>query len=229
MSNPNQAFFEGWESKAHERQGSFFDGKGVLFRLWAPNAEYVYVVGDFNDWDVGRHKLEWRDGLWEGYVVGAQLKQHYKYAIQTKGSEEIFLKADPYAKQVQYPPETASVVYQSEYEWGDIEFINDNTRNEGPMTIYELHLGSWRRPFGAPPTYRNITDDLIGHLQYLNITHVEFMPLTYHPFYGSWGYQCLGYFAPARQYGEPDDLKYLIVGRLGQLILFFLVSCQLFF
>ena len=215
MSNANQAFFEGWESKGYERQGSFVDAKGVLFRVWAPNAEYVYVVGDFNNWNVGQNKMEWRDGLWEIYVEGACCGQHYKYAIQSKGSPEIFLKADPYAKQVQYPPETASVVYQSSYQWTDHDFVANCTRNQGPMTIYELHLGSWRRPNGEIPTFRNIVEDLIGHLTYLNITHVEFMPLTYHPFYGSWGYQCLGYFAPTRQYGEPDDLKYLI-DRLHQ-------------
>ena len=114
MSNANPSFF-GWESKGYNRQGAFIDSKGVLFRVWAPNAEYVYVVGDFNDWDVGRNKMEWRDGLWEVYIEGVVCGQHYKYAIQSKGSSEILLKADPYAKQVQYPPETASVVYNSSY------------------------------------------------------------------------------------------------------------------
>ena len=186
----------------------------MRFAVWAPNAAAVHLVGDFNEWEIGRHALkEWHSGVWYTTVSDATVGQTYKYAIRPQQSLEFRLKSDPYAFRQECPPQTASVIHQSHYVWEDGAWMKDREQfnhPNAPIAIYEMHLGSWKRPGGVLPSYRSIAFDLVTHVQACGFTHVEFLPLTGHPFYGSWGYQCLGYFSPSEIYGPPDDLKYLI-------------------
>ncbi len=206
------AFFEGWDSQAHQQLGAHplnESDVGWSFRVWAPNAEEVFIVGDWNFWSIGTDRAHNRDGIWQAEVPEARAGQNYKFAIRPRGSMEFIQKADPFAREAQLSPDTASRLYRSGYQWNDAEFIA-NRRNDGPISIYEMHLGSWKRPDGKLPRYNEIGAQLIPYLKKAGFTHVEFMPLTHHPYYPSWGYQCLGYFAPTPMFGTPDDLRYLI-------------------
>jgi len=193
--------------------------EGVHFAVWAPNARYVSVAGDFNGWDKGAQPLRARDdgsGIWEGFVPGIAHGACYKYHIASRFGGYRVDKADPFAFYAETPPATASRVWSLEYSWTDDEWMHSRRAAnalEAPLSIYEVHLGSWRRvpeERNRPFTYREIAQPLTEHVKKLGFTHVEFMPLTEHPFYGSWGYQTTGYFAPTARYGTPQDLMYLI-------------------
>jgi 1,4-alpha-glucan branching enzyme len=196
--------------------------EGTQFAVWAPNAEAVCVIGAFNDWRPGVHSLQPRldgSGIWEGFVSGANHGMSYKYRIENGGRS--FDKGDPFARAWETPPHTASRIWHASYEWHDQQWMAQrSTRNSlaSPTSVYEIHLGSWRRrpeEGGRSLTYRELAEQLPAYLHELGFTHVEFMPVMEHPFYGSWGYQCTGYFAPTSRYGTPEDLKFLI-DRLHQ-------------
>ncbi|MBT2503727.1 1,4-alpha-glucan branching protein GlgB [Curtobacterium sp. ISL-83] len=185
--------------------------EGVAFTVWAPRATAVRVIGDFEGWE-GRTTAMRRLtdlGIWELFWPGARPGQRYKFQILTdSGWVE---RADPFARQAEVPPLTASVVTTSDYTWseGDAAWMAEratSTTHDRPMSVYEIHLGSWRPGL----SYREVADQLIGHMQYTGFTHVEFLPLAEHPFGGSWGYQVTGYYAPTSRFGSPDDLRYLI-------------------
>ncbi|QJA06421.1 1,4-alpha-glucan branching protein GlgB [Thermosulfurimonas marina] len=215
-------FREGTHTRLYEKFGAHLlelEGtSGVYFAVWAPNAQYVSVIGDFNGWDRGAHPLRAREdgsGIWEGFVPGVLQGSLYKYYLHTKNGYH-FEKADPFAFFFETPPGTASRVWDLSYAWGDRKWL-DQRRNrnalEAPWLIYEVHLGSWRR---VPEeenrflTYRELAPLLAEYLREMGFTHVEFLPVMEHPFYGSWGYQCLGYFAPTSRYGTPRDFMYLV-------------------
>lgn len=188
---------------------------GVAFAVWAPDARAVRVVGDANGWDGRGHAMRSMggSGVWELFVPGMAAGDTYKFEILTRRGDWI-LKADPMARFAEKPPATASVVTDSSYVWGDDAWMAKRSRtvpNTSPMSIYEIHLGSWRPGL----SYRDAADPLIEYVTAQGFTHVEFLPLAEHPFGGSWGYQVTGYFAPTSRFGEPDDLRYLI-DRLHQ-------------
>ena len=196
------------------------DGQaGVVFRVWAPNASAVSVIGDFNGWDAGAAPMAQRadgSGLWEGFVPDVADGAAYKYRIMSHHGGYRVDKADPFAVAAEAPPATASRVWSLDYDWGDADWMEKRrARNalDAPMSIYEVHLGSWRRDAADPqrlPTYRDIAHALADHVVECGFTHVELMPITEHPFYGSWGYQTTGYFAPTARYGTPQDFMYLV-------------------
>ena len=197
---------------------------GVVFAIWAPNAARVSVVGDFNGWDPGPHPLRVRgdgSGIWEGFIPGIGQGERYKYRIHSHHRGHVVDKGDPYAMLWEAPPATASVVWDLDYQWDDREWMAQRAevnRLDAPHAIYEVHLGSWRRipeDNHRSLTYREMAEWLPGYVSDIGFTHVEFMPLTEHPFYGSWGYQTTGYFAPTARYGTPEDFMYLI-DRLHQ-------------
>jgi 1,4-alpha-glucan branching enzyme len=220
-------FRDGTHFRLHEKLGSrpaSVDGKsGVSFAVWAPAAKRVSVLGDFNGWTAGRHALEPLPaaGVWSGFVPEIGRGTYYKYRIESKVSNYGVAKADPFALRAEIPPGTASIVWDLDYDWGDAEWMAARAaRNapSAPMSIYEVHLGSWRRRADDPaqmPGYRELAEELIPYVCEMGFTHVEFLPLTEHPFYGSWGYQTTGYFAPTGRYGTPQELMELI-DRLHQ-------------
>ncbi len=197
--------------------GRLRPGGGAAFSVWAPNATRVSVIGDFNSWDAGAHVLEVRgaSGIWEGAVAAASPGDVYKFAITT-GEGALLEKADPFALCAEVPPRTGSVLWDLSYEWGDADWMASRGQPswfERAISIYEVHLGSWRRPADEPGRflrYEELAEPLIAHVQRCGFTHVEFLPLMEHPFYGSWGYQTTGYFAPTRRYGDPQGLMALI-------------------
>ena len=191
-----------------QRQG---DREGVVFRTWAPHAKAVCIVGDFNSWVPGSHPMQQLEdtGIWEAFIPGVQEYDVYKYCITTPGDELLF-KADPYAFHAETRPSNGSKVYNLEgYQWQDGEWETRQKKTDpinGPMNIYELHAGSWKvKENGDPYNYSELADQLIPYLQYMGYTHVELLPVTEHPFDGSWGYQVTGYFAPTSRYGTPKD------------------------
>ena len=193
-----------------EQKDSLGDTSGVSFKVWAPNAQAVRVVGDFNSWDGTCYPMRSMGGtgIWELFIPGVKPGAMYKFQILTKAGNWI-TKIDPMARRTEVPPATSSVVDVSDYKWRDKDWMNQRARTDAlksPMSIYELHLGSWR----GPKNYRELAPELIGHVKYLGFTHVEFMPLAEHPFGGSWGYQVTGYYAPTSRFGTPDDLRFLI-------------------
>ena len=183
---------------------------GTVFRVWAPNAVSVSVVGDFNGWHADRDRLEGSSsGIWSGRVADARVGQRYKYRIET-GDGSGLDKADPVAFASEEPPETASVIADLSYDWGDADWMAgraEHNRHDAPISIYEVHLGSWRF---EPGGYRALAHQLADHLDETGFTHIELLPVMEHPFYGSWGYQTTGYFAPTARYGTPQDLMYLV-------------------
>ncbi|WP_280687990.1 1,4-alpha-glucan branching enzyme [Kitasatospora sp. GAS204B] len=183
---------------------------GTAFAVWAPNAVGVRLVGDFNHWDGTGFPMRslGASGIWELFVPGLGVGTRYKYEIRARDGR-LLQKADPLARAAQCPPETASVVHRSEYRWGDGQWLERRARahhHRAPMSIYELHLASWRPGL----TYRQLAVELPGYLRELNFTHVEFMPVLEHPFGGSWGYQVSGFYAPTARLGSPDDFKFLV-------------------
>jgi 1,4-alpha-glucan branching enzyme len=191
--------------------------EGASFAVWAPGSTGVSVIGDFNGWDRARHRLEARasSGIWEGTVPEARHGDVYKYAIDTTAGERLE-KADPVAMWSEVPPKTGSVLWDLAYEWGDGDWMTSRstkTALSSPISIYEIHLGSWWRDPEAPgrwPNCAELAPRLIEHLLTHRFTHVELMPIMEHPFYGSWGYQVTGFFAPTSRYGTPQDLMSLI-------------------
>ncbi len=191
---------------------------GTHFAVWAPNAEAVSVVGDFNGWDGNAHPLSSRggSGIWEGFIPGVQEGAVYKYDIRSRHGGYRVQKADPFGFRHEEPPRTASVVWDLDYEWGDGDWMEERgarNHHEAPVSVYEVHLGSWRRDPGDPErflSYREIAPLLVKHLKDTGFTHVEFLPVMEHPFFGSWGYQTTGYFAPTSRQGSPQDFMYLV-------------------
>ncbi|MES9993610.1 MAG: 1,4-alpha-glucan branching protein GlgB [Candidatus Thiodiazotropha sp.] len=189
---------------------------GVLFALWAPNAARVSVVGNFNNWDGRVHPMRSRggSGVWELFIPELDSGSLYKFEIRTQGGE-VSLRTDPYGNHFQYRPETAAIVVSdSTYDWGDSDWIsNRDTANwqQEPMSIYEVHLGSWRRDDkGGFLNYRELAHQLADHVKRIGFTHIELLPITEHPLDGSWGYQTTGYFAPTSRFGMPDDFRYFV-------------------
>ncbi|MDO5562758.1 MAG: 1,4-alpha-glucan branching protein GlgB, partial [Synergistaceae bacterium] len=213
-------FKEGSHSRLYEFLGAHaheHDGvSGILFAVWAPNADQVSVVGDFNGWNCEEHQLSPRwdsSGIWEGFVPDVPQYSCYKYSILTKGGDRIE-KEDPFALYSEVPPHTASKVYSAAHEWHDEKWMSTRGENNGrkaPQSIYELHAGSWRRSLdNSPLSWIDMAEELPRYLADNGFTHVEFMPVMEHPFYGSWGYQITGYFAPTSRYGTPEDFMVLI-------------------
>ncbi|MCE2495875.1 MAG: 1,4-alpha-glucan branching protein GlgB [Flavobacteriales bacterium] len=215
-----QSFREGSHYALHHKFGSTpmeVNGTaGTYFAVWVPNADEVVVMGDFNEWSRDRHKLNVRwdsSGIWEGFIPAANPGHAYKYLIRANQREELE-KGDPFARRWEMPPKTASVIHRSEYTWNDDAWLKaraDKKVLQEPMSVYEVHLGSWRRNAdGYSLSYRELIDALVPYVVELGYTHVEFMPVMEHPFFGSWGYQITGYFAPTARFGTPEDLKALI-------------------
>ncbi|MDR7483128.1 MAG: 1,4-alpha-glucan branching protein GlgB [Armatimonadota bacterium] len=194
------------------------DGQGTAFAVWAPNAERVTVCGDFNAWDRTRHPLAPRgtSGVWEGVVPEARPGHRYLYHVTARGGTYRVDKADPLAFQTTPPPGVASVIADLTYAWGDAAWMAGRARQQrldAPIAIYEVHLGSWRRvpeDGNRPLTYRELAPRLADYVRQMGFSHVEFLPVMEHPFYGSWGYQLTGYFAPTARYGTPQDFMFLI-------------------
>ena len=215
-------FNEGTHSRLYEKLGAHpltVDAiRGTYFAVWAPNAAQVYVMGDFNGWCKDSHPLQPRgqSGIWEGFIAEVGAGAVYKYHIRSQHGGYRVDKADPYGFCHETPPRTASTVCELWYDWGDQAWMAERARRHAltaPMAIYEVHLGSWRR---MPEdnnrflSYRELAPKLAEYVQRLGYTHVEFLPVMEHPFYGSWGYQVTGFFAPTRRYGTPQDFMYLI-------------------
>lgn len=188
---------------------------GTAFAVWAPNARGVRVVGDFNHWDGRAHPMRslGSSGVWELFIPGVGAGTRYKYEVL--GADSVWRqKADPMATATQTPPDTASVVFASAYEWGDAEWMRrraEGTPIAEPMSVYEVHLASWRPGL----SYRELAEELTAYVTEMGFTHVEFLPVAEHPFGGSWGYQVTSYYAPTARFGSPDDFRYL-VDRLHQ-------------
>jgi len=215
-------FNEGSHFRLYEKLGAHpsSDGNrdGTRFSVWAPDAEAVYVIGDFNGWNRRAHPLAPREssGIWEGFVPGVGSDALYKYHVVSRHNGHRADKADPFAFRAETPPKTASVVWDLGYAWGDAGWMAARgPRNalRAPLAIYEVHLGSWMRvpeEGGRPMTYRELAPRLAEYVRRLGFTHVEFLPAMEHPFYGSWGYQLTGYFAPTSRYGTPQDFMALV-------------------
>ncbi|HET7059084.1 MAG TPA: 1,4-alpha-glucan branching protein GlgB [Nitrospiraceae bacterium] len=192
--------------------------EGTFFAVWAPDAERVSVIGSFNDWKQDAHYLSPRgsSGIWEGFVPGIGVGTLYKYHIRSRFNGYRVDKADPLSLFNEIPPKTASIVWDLSYEWNDADWMKrrrDRNALTAPMAIYEMHVGSWRRVAEEGHrslSYREMAMPLAEYIRQMGFTHVEFLPLMDHPFFGSWGYQTTGYFAPSGNYGTPQDLMYLI-------------------
>ncbi|MDP3877140.1 MAG: 1,4-alpha-glucan branching protein GlgB [Methylobacter sp.] len=190
---------------------------GVLFTVWAPNAGRVSVVGDFNHWDGRCNPMRslGGSGIWELFVPGLEAGCYYKFEILNRHSNEILLKTDPYGQQFEFRPNTSSIVIkENNYAWQDQQWLTDRARHNWlnePMSIYEVHLGSWRRDnLGNFLNYRELAVQLVDYVKELGFTHIELLPVTEHPLDASWGYQTTGYFAPSSRHGTPDDFRYFV-------------------
>jgi 1,4-alpha-glucan branching enzyme len=215
-------FNEGTHLRLYEKMGAHcwnMNGtQGVHFAVWAPNAEQVFVMGDFNGWSKHSHALSpHRDsGIWEGFIPECHHGTRYKYFIVSRHGQYRVDKTDPYAFYTEIAPQTASIVWDLDYEWSDDHWMSTRAGRHSmtaPISIYEMHLGSWMRlsaEAGRKDSYRELALRIAEYVKKMNFTHVEFLPLMEHPFYGSWGYQTTGYFAPSSRYGTPQDLMYLI-------------------
>jgi 1,4-alpha-glucan branching enzyme len=209
---------EGRHEQLYERLGAHVmkhqGVDGTAFAVWAPNAKAVSVVGDFNSWDGRLHQMRslGSSGIWELFLPDVGVGCNYKYEILTQ-EHEIRLKADPYAFAAEMPPKTASVVYRSKHEWNDDDWPQkrgDHVPLDRPISIYEVHLGSWRlNPLerNRSLNYLELAEELSAYAKDMGFTHIELLPVMHHPFTGSWGYQVTGYFAPTPRFGEPDDFK----------------------
>ncbi len=215
-------FNEGSHFRLHDKLGAHLvrhqGSAGVHFAVWAPDAEDVSVIGSFNDWHKGSHRLcpQGESGIWRGFFPGIEKGALYKYHIASRFRGYRADKADPFSIFNEVPPRTASIVWDLEYEWHDREWMagrRERNRLDKPMAIYEMHLGSWRRiesENNRSLSYRELAPELAGYLHRLGYTHVELLPVMDHPFFGSWGYQVTGYFAPSGNFGTPQDFMYFI-------------------
>jgi 1,4-alpha-glucan branching enzyme len=210
-------FNQGTHYRLYQKLGAHcIEGKGTYFAVWAPNAKQVSVIGDWNYWAAGRDELRPREssGIWEGVVKNVGHGTRYKYAIV--GPDGIKReKADPFASRAEHPPATASIVWPTHYEWNDAAWMKSRgskISHQAPVSIYEAHLGSWRRDHNEVLGYRQLGEQMGEHVANLGFTHIELMPIMEHPFYGSWGYQVTGFFAPTTRYGAPEDLMAMIDG-----------------
>jgi 1,4-alpha-glucan branching enzyme len=215
-------FNEGTHFRLYDKLGAHpirhQDVEGTYFSVWAPNAERVSVMGSFNDWSKDSHQLRPREssGIWEGFVPGIGKGALYKFHIRSHVNGYQVDKTDPFALFNEIPPKTASVVWDTQFDWLDGEWMHDRHRHNAlnaPISIYEMHVGSWRRigqEGNRSLSYRELALELPQYLQQMGFTHVEFLPVMDHPFFGSWGYQTTGYFAPSGNYGTPQDLMTLI-------------------
>ena len=215
-------FNEGTQFKLYEKLGAHpgrANGvEGTSFSVWAPDAEWVSVIGNFNDWKQDAHPLKPRgnSGIWEGFIAGANKGTLYKYHIRSRHLGYRVDKTDPFSFFNEIPPKTASIVWDLAYEWNDAEWMRERKGKnalDAPISMYEMHVGSWRRiahEGNRSLSYREMAVPLAEYMQQMGFTHVEFLPLMDHPFFGSWGYQTTGYFAPSGNYGTPQDLMFLI-------------------
>lgn len=214
---PVYLFHEGKNYKSYEFLGCHKKGKGYAFRVWAPHAKGVSLVGDFNDWDFDAFPLEELEdsGIWEGVFDGLKEFDCYKFAIHTMDDRMIY-KADPYGFHTETRPSTASKIYTLEgcHTWEDAAWEKRRQKEnilDRPVNIYEVHAGSWKQhEDGNFYSYRQLADELVPYVKDMGYTHIELMPIMEYPYDGSWGYQVTGYFAPTSRYGEPKDLMYLI-------------------
>jgi 1,4-alpha-glucan branching enzyme len=207
-------FAEGTHNRMYRHLGAQMLPGGTHFAVWAPNAEQVSVVGDFNGWDPAQHTMMPSDsGIWKAWVEEAHKGNTYKYRIVSKHGN-VLEKSDPYAFTAEVPPKTASVVWDLDYEWGDGEWMKTRAAansHGSPISIYELHVGSWRKKSKTESlSYRELAPLLADYLVEAGFTHVELMPVAEHPYYPSWGYMTTGYFAPTSRFGTPQDLMYLV-------------------
>ncbi|MCT3639494.1 1,4-alpha-glucan branching protein GlgB [Elizabethkingia anophelis] len=212
-------FRKGKHYRLYEKMGAHLvevNGyKGVYFAVWAPNAKQVSVVGDFNNWKGVIHQLKYRwdnSGIWEGFIPNVTLGNVYKYEIKTH-NDDVFLKADPFGNIAEVPPQTASVVSTTWYEWKDTMWMDEQHHKNSfqiPISIYEVHLPSWRKDKNGNVNFRDIAYDLAAYVKEMGFTHVEFMPVTSYPYEPSWGYQVTGYYAVDSRLGSPQDLMFLI-------------------
>jgi 1,4-alpha-glucan branching enzyme len=215
-------FNEGSHYRIYDKMGAhLIESNGIagaIFALWAPNARRVTVIGSFNNWNPTSHQLQPRgsSGIWEGFIPGVTKGALYKFHIDSNQHGYRTEKADPVAILDEKPPRTASVVWDLDYTWNDTAYLHNRAAantTHSPISIYEVHLGSWMRvpeEHNRPLTYREIAPKLADHVNRLGFTHVELLPMMEHPFYGSWGYQTTGYFAPTARYGTPQDFMYLV-------------------
>ena len=216
-------FAEGTHARLYDKLGahpSLQNGApGTRFALWAPNAAAIDVIGDWNGWQPdGASALAplGQSGLWQGVMPAAGVGQRYKFRVRSRFGGYVVDKADPFAFAAEPAPATASVIADLTYQWGDAAWLaerRDRQRPDRPISIYELHLGSWMRDPGAPErllSYRELAPKVVEHVQRLGFTHVELMPVAEHPFYGSWGYQVTSFFAPTPRYGGPTDFMFLV-------------------
>ena len=212
---PVYLFRQGRNCRAYEFFGSHFEGGRVVFRVWAPGAASVSVVGEFNGWDENAHPMnKIADGIWELYADGIKQYDSYKYSVLGEDGVRR-MKSDPYAFHAETRPANASKVYNLDgFIWTDEEYLRGVYKRDiysSPVNVYELHAGSWRTyPDGQPLSYRALADELVPYLKKMSYTHVELLPVLEHPFDGSWGYQVTGYFAVTSRYGTPHDFMYFV-------------------
>ena len=213
-------FRAGKNFRIYDKLGSHVievDGKkGTYFAVWAPSGRNVSVIGDFNSWDRGAHPLfpRWdSSGIYEGFIEGVTSGAVYKYAIEAQNGDWLE-KGDPYARLWETPPKTASIVWDTYYEWEDKDWMSERYAHNGidrPYSVYEVHLGSWRKnEKNESLSYRELATELVDYVKKMNYTHVEFLPVMEHPYFPSWGYQITGYFAPSSRFGGPQDFMYLV-------------------
>ena len=215
-------FKSGTHYKLYEKFGSHIvkkDGMdGTYFAVWAPNAKEVCVIGDFNHWNDQEHQLNVRwdaSGIWEGFIPYAGKGNTYKYKIKSSSDSVVTEKADPYARRCEHPPKTASIIWEDTYAWKDKKWMKERKKNnalDAPYSVYEVHLGSWRRKIAENRflSYIELADELVTYVAAMNFTHVELMPIMEFPYDPSWGYQLTGYFAPTSRFGYPDEFKFLV-------------------
>lgn len=214
-------FRSGKHYKIYEKLGNhpiqIKDTWGTFFAVWAPNATEVSVIGDFNDWSKGSHQLFPRpdqSGIWEGWIPNIGKGTLYKYAIKAQSGRWLE-KGDPFARFWEIPPNTASIVWDTYYEWKDKKWLANRKKKATkpqPYSVYEVHLGSWKKKNGGfdSLSYREMADELTQYVVGMGFTHIEMMPVMEHPYYPSWGYQITGYFAPTSRFGQPEDFMYLV-------------------
>ncbi|PHQ28723.1 1,4-alpha-glucan branching protein GlgB [Leeuwenhoekiella nanhaiensis] len=217
-----ELFKAGKHFRLYEKLGSHpvtVDGKkGTYFAVWAPSAKSVSVVGDFNYWLEGDHKLNVRwdgSGIWEGFIPEVGHGTIYKYKIQSHINDVKTEKADPFARRAEHPPKTASVVYDTNYKWKDSKWMKNRAKHNAldtPFSVYEVHLGSWKKTGdeNRSLSYTEMADDLVDYVKKMEFTHVEFMPIMEYPYDPSWGYQLTGYFAPTSRFGYPEEFMLLV-------------------